>query len=81
MKINYIQRSEDRVVYLGYKDALSVEIDGSVVFNVSDGEPEDATMTRDFNDCWKIDDLLEIAYIAGKRGEEFEIEYKTSDEI
>jgi hypothetical protein len=39
-----------------------------------DGEPEDANLNRDFNDCYKIIKLMKEAYEAGKNGEDFKIE-------
>ena len=64
-----------------YRDYLSISIDGKRVFCVSDGEPEDATLARDFNDCWGIPELMKHAHQAGARGEGFEIINKTVDEI
>jgi hypothetical protein len=43
------------------------------VFSASDGEPEDNTLSRNFNDCYKIGEMMERAYKAGKAGEPFEI--------
>jgi len=57
-----------------YRNHLKIEIDGKTVFQASDGEPEDATLGRDFNDCYSVVDLMERAYEAGKNGESFEIE-------
>ncbi len=34
-----------------YRYTLTIDIDGREAFRVSDGEPEDATLNRDFNDC------------------------------
>lgn len=39
-----------------------------------DGEPEDNTLGRNFNDVYSIPDLLKIAYEAGKNGEEWELD-------
>ena len=44
-----------------------------------DGEPEDAILGRDFSEVYKIDRLLEIAWLAGSLGEEIEYESNTSD--
>ena len=58
-----------------YGQTLSIEIDGKEVFSVYDGEPEDNNLSRNFNDCFIIDDLLRKAYEAGKNGEPLEIEW------
>lgn len=41
-----------------------------VSFNHSVDCPEDANMERDFNDVFKIRNLIEAAYEAGKNGED-----------
>ena len=45
---------------------------GNVTF--SGGEPEDFSLSRDLSDAFKIQDLLILAYNAGKAGEYLEIE-------
>ena len=44
-----------------------------------EGEPEDANMGRDFADIVNIDDLVKMAYEAGKNGELLEIDHKNYD--
>ena len=61
--------------------ALEISIDGKWVFRVSDGESEDATLNRDFNDCYQVANLMRRAHEAGERGEPFEIEKVEVDEI
>lgn len=51
--------------------SLKISIDGETVFQAHDGEPEDNTLSRNFNDCFGIAQLLERAWKAGKNGEEF----------
>ena len=63
------------------RNTLEIEIDGDSIFCVYDGEPEDATLSRDFNDCWDIPKLMKKAYEAGKRGEEFDLEEVQVDYI
>ncbi len=65
------------------REALNIYIDNKIVFHVSDGEPEDSNLSRDFKDCWKIPSLMNAAYEAGKNNEDFEISYEetTLDEI
>ena len=52
-----------------WRDKISVEIDGKNVFDVFDGEPEDNTLSRNFNSCHSIGALLEDAYICSRDGE------------
>lgn len=59
--------------YAGLKtEVITNSGNGSV--NFSGGEPEDFSLTRDLNDAFKIQDLLILAYNAGKNGESLEIE-------
>lgn len=81
MKVLVISRSEKEVERCDYRDAYEIKIDGERVFKARDGEPEDASLCRDFNDVYNIPDIIEMAYKAGKNGEEFEIEYEESDNI
>ena len=38
-----------------------------------DGEPEDSNLSRDFNDVYNIENLMLLAYEAGKAGEELTV--------
>jgi hypothetical protein len=53
-------------------DSLVIEVNGKVEFSVSDGSPEDCNLSRNFSDCFGIQSLMEMAYNAGKNGEEFD---------
>lgn len=64
-----------------YRNAIAIEIDGERKFEVIDGESEDANLSRDFSDCFNIENLMELAYDAGKKGETFEISYEEVEEI
>ena len=44
-----------------------------------EGEPEDANIGRDFADIVDIDNLVKMAYEAGKNGESLEIDHKNYD--
>lgn len=46
----------------------------------SNGEAEDMTLGRDLSDAYSIAKLLQLAYQAGKDGEELIIEESTEDE-
>ena len=60
-------------------ESLEININEKTKFHVSHSEesPEDNTLYRNFADCHDIPRLLEMAYMAGKSGEEFELEYVT----
>jgi hypothetical protein len=69
MKIKSIIRelSDDR-------SGIEIIINGEMVFDVFEDEPEDMKMCRTLKDCLKAPDLLRLAYEAGKNGEDFEVE-------
>lgn len=73
MKVEAISRHDER----DYRDAFEIKINGDKVFSVWDGEPEDANLSRDFNDAYSVPSLMQRAYDAGVMGVEFTIE--TSD--
>lgn len=50
-----------------------------VVAAFRDGEPEDNCLARNFNDVYKIEDLIKVAYEAGRVGEPLDIEKIKTD--
>ena len=74
MKITKTIPSEQTLEDNDYQDSMSISIDGEKVFAAHDGEPEDNTLSRNFNDCYKIIDIIRKAYDAGKAGESIEFE-------
>ncbi len=64
-----------------YRGFLKIDIDGKTVFEFLDGEPEDANLGRDFNDCFRITSAMQKAYEAGKAGEEFLLERREIDDF
>ncbi len=73
MKVTAIKESWD----YGCRNSLQIEVktnNDTQHLNFSDGEPEDGTLGRDFNDCYEIPKFLKKAYLAGLNGETFEIE-------
>lgn len=64
-----------------YRDRFQICIDGKNVFDVMDDEPEDSNLSRSFSDVYKIPDLLEKVYNAGKNGEELKIEHEEVEEM
>ena len=81
MKIKVLSLTEEAFDKRDYRDVMEILIDDKSVFCVYDGEPEDANLRRDFNDCIVVPDLMKMAYEAGVAGETFEIEYLKVDEI
>lgn len=54
-------------------DGIEIHVNGKRVFGAYDGEPEDNNLCRNFNECYNIDTLMQMAYEAGRAGESFEI--------
>ncbi|MDU4951330.1 MAG: hypothetical protein E6X21_03215 [Clostridium sp.] len=81
MKIKQLSLTEQAIEDRDYRDTLVIEIDGNIEFQVHDGEPEDACLSRDFNDCYNITDLMKQAYEAGKNDEDFEIICEEMEEL
>lgn len=54
---------------------LNIAVDGVDLanFNWQQDCPEDNSLSRNFRDCFKIAELMEKAYLAGKNGEDFEL--------
>lgn len=81
MKVKVLTLTDEVVESNDYRNAIAIEIDGERKFEVIDGESEDANLSRDFSDCFNIENLMELAYDAGKKGETFEISYEEVEEI
>ncbi|MEN8075690.1 hypothetical protein ABFP60_01940 [Clostridioides difficile] len=81
MNVEVITLFEYAVEERDYRDALVIKVDNSKRMEFYDGEPEDATLSRNFSDCHRIVEAMEDAYNAGKNGEELEIIYKEVEEI
>ena len=55
--------------------STSVETkEGKISASFGEGEPEDMTLGRDLSDAYHIQDMLILAYNAGKNGENLTIE-------
>ena len=55
-----------------------------VYLNCVDGEAEDNTLSRNFNDIVKLEEFVRAAYLAGQRGEEYtyvQREYNSDGEL
>ena len=81
MKVEEFSLTEQELEANDYYDVLYIKIDDKKVFSAYDGEPEDNTLGRNFNDCYNIINLLQLAYDAGVKQEGFEITSKQADEI
>ena len=79
MKVKVFSLSEKGLRDNDYRSILKITIDGEEMFEVGEGEPEDATLSRDFNDCWRVPSLIKAAYRAGLSNEKLEIERVTVD--
>lgn len=79
-QLNVVIRSPRDDGQWPYRGAIAVEINGTTVFYVHDGKPEDATLSKNFNDCYKIRRIIELAFAAGKNGRELSIEYADLDD-
>jgi hypothetical protein len=56
------------------KSFVAIFVDGIAKADFIDGEPEDNTIGRNFGDIYKIPELMQMAYEAGKNGESLEFE-------
>lgn len=54
--------------------AMTIEVHHQVVFEVSEGEPEDRSLLRDFKDCAKVPDLMVKMHAAGRAGLAIDLE-------
>lgn len=81
MRVVVSSRSEEEIERCDYRDAYMIEVDGKEVFSVYDDEPEDSNLGRSFSDVYKIDNIIRMAFEAGKRGEELLITNVENDEI
>lgn len=71
-----VRQTEEAAIY----GSLEISMTGHDGFSVHDGEPEDNNLSQNFSDCWGIPEMLELAFLAGKRGESLRITYITVNE-
>ena len=81
MKVKEITRSSAMQNRRDGQSALEIEVNGKTAMSFYDGEPEDASINRDFNDVNGIVGLMQQAFDAGKAGEDFDLFYAESDDI
>jgi ABC-type uncharacterized transport system fused permease/ATPase subunit len=70
MKIKTISETDS-----DYRTSFKIRINNQEVASFYDGEPEDNSLGRNFNDVYKIVELMKLAYDAGKNGEDFSEEH------
>jgi len=63
MKVTVTHSKDDKD-----RQSMTVEVNNQVVFEVSEGEPEDRTLLRDFKDCAKVPALMMQFHAAGRAG-------------
>ena len=80
MDVEVITLTKEAVEKWDYRHYLEIRIDGKKAVRFFDGEPEDATLSRDFNDCYSIPDLMKKAHEAGARGEVLSVTTREVDE-
>lgn len=66
MSIDVYQLSDKGLVENDFRGVLVIQVDGQTVFEAFDGEPEDASLGRDFADAFQVPQLLQNAFNAGK---------------
>jgi hypothetical protein len=81
MNVVVTSLTEEAVEERDYCDIVEISVDGKKVAKFVDGEPEDNNMGRNFEDVYRVADLMKKAYWAGKNGEEFTLEENRLEEI
>ncbi|MDP4147037.1 MAG: hypothetical protein Q8936_21615 [Bacillota bacterium] len=81
MKVKVTRLTDEEMENREYRQVMEIKINGKTKFLVRDDEPEDSNLSRSFNDVWNIPELMELAWKAGKNGEDLLIEYAESEDI
>lgn len=74
--------TDDQLDKRDWRNVYELEIEtskGRISFSFADGEPEDASLSRDFSGVFNIKKAIELAYEAGKSGEEIKYEEFETD--
>ena len=80
MDVEVITLTKKAVSKWKYRNSLEIRIDGKKAVKFLDGEAEDANLSRDFRDCYKIPELIRKAHEAGARGEVLSVTTREVDE-
>lgn len=81
MKFEILTLTEKAQEKRDYSNEIMIKVDGEDKFHVYDGEIEDNNLLRNFSDCFKIDELMQLAYEAGRENKELVFELKEVEEI
>ena len=81
MKITETTLKEGALGEFDNREYFAIKVNGKTFVDFMDGEPEDATISRDFVGVFRITHLMQIAYDAGKNGEEIVFEDEELDEL
>lgn len=73
MRVEVLSLPDHELSDYDYRDVVEIRVDGKLVWQVYDSEPEDNTLNRAFKDCRRVDALMRLAYDAGVRGEKFDV--------
>ncbi len=74
MKVEAISLTEAALEDQEWRDAYKIKVDGVTRFRAYDGEPEDNNLGRNFSDVYSVPELMQEAYRAALRGEDFSLE-------
>ncbi|MBG9773027.1 hypothetical protein [Brevibacillus laterosporus] len=75
MKITIGTFSEEQLIERDFLDGYELRVDGHLMISMYDGEWEDNNLSRNFSDVHKIEDVIKLAFEAGKNGEELLFDY------
>ena len=81
MKITITRLTEKGLENRDYRAVVKISVEDEPTLEFFDGEPEDNTLSRNFNDVYQIGDLLNKVYQAGGLDEGFELNEIEVDEI
>lgn len=73
MRVEVLSLPDHELSDYDYRDVVEIRVDGKLVWQVYDSEPEDSSLNRSFKDCRRVDALMRLAYDAGVRGERLDI--------
>ncbi|MGG1440870.1 hypothetical protein ABE354_02195 [Brevibacillus laterosporus] len=75
MRITIGTFSEEQLIERDFCDGYELRADGQLFISMYDGEWEDNNLSRNFSDVHKIEDVIKMAFEAGKNGEELSFDY------
>lgn len=69
MRIEIVQRTSEEKSKCEDREALVIRVNGKDFMSFYDGEPEDNTLSRNFSDIFRIEELINNVIEALKDGE------------